>query len=171
MALAIRAPLGFVSWRLDDMLSTSFGPHIINYELSRRFIMPKFTTYDATSNSFDHIMHFKQFMTLNIRNDALLCKVFLASLYGQAFSWFHRLSQNSVNTFRDISEAFVGHYSCFVRHKQNISTLQNIKLQENESLRDFMKRIGQVVLQVESCNMDVILQIFKRSIGPGTPFF
>ena len=34
-----------------------------------------------------------------------------------------------------------------------------------------MKRFGQVVLQVDSCSMDAILQIFKRSIGLGTPFF
>ena len=34
-----------------------------------------------------------------------------------------------------------------------------------------MKRFGQVVLQVESCSMDAILQIFKWSIGPGTPYF
>ena len=55
----------------------------------------------------------------------------------------------------------MGYYICFTHHKQNIITLQNIKLQENESLRDFMKRFGQVVLQVESCSMDAILQIFK----------
>ena len=47
--------------------------------------------YDGTSDMFDHIMHFKQLMTLDIRNDALLCKVFLANLHGQALSWFHRL--------------------------------------------------------------------------------
>ena len=34
-----------------------------------------------------------------------------------------------------------------------------------------MKRFEQVVLQVESYSMDVVLQIFKRSICPGTPFF
>ncbi|RVW80976.1 hypothetical protein CK203_054676 [Vitis vinifera] len=44
-------------------------------------------------------------------------------------------------------------------------------MQENESLREFVKRFGQVVLQVEAYNMDVVLQIFKRSIYPGTPFF
>ena len=76
-----------------------------------------------------------------------------------------------MNTFRDISKAFVGHYLCSACHKKNISTLQNIKLQENELLRDFIKRFEQAVLQVESYSIDVILQIFKRSIGPGTPFF
>ena len=44
-------------------------------------------------------------------------------------------------------------------------------MQENESLREFVKRFRQVMLQVESCSMDVVLQIFKRSIYPGTPFF
>ena len=44
-------------------------------------------------------------------------------------------------------------------------------MQENESLREFVKRFGQAVLQVEAYSMDVVLQIFKRSICPGTPFF
>ena len=81
------------------MLSTLFDPHIINYESSREFIVPKFTMYDRTSDPFDHIMHFRQLMTLNIGNDALLCKVFLTSLHDQALSWFHRVSKNSMNTF------------------------------------------------------------------------
>ena len=34
-----------------------------------------------------------------------------------------------------------------------------------------MKRFEQAVLQVESYSMDTVLQIFKRSICPGTPFF
>eukprot|EP00261_Vitis_vinifera_P023287 XP_010655174.1 PREDICTED: uncharacterized protein LOC104880395 [Vitis vinifera] len=72
---------------------------------------------------------------------------------------------------RDLSEAFVGQYLCSARHKQNINTLQNIKMQDNESLREFVKRFGQAVLQVKAYNMDVVLQIFKRSIGPSTPFF
>ena len=44
-------------------------------------------------------------------------------------------------------------------------------MQENESLREFVKRFGQVVLQVEAYSMDAVLQIFKQSICPSTPFF
>ena len=160
-----------VSWRLDDMLSTLFDHHIINYEPLRGFMVLKFMTYDGTSNPFVHIMHYRQLMTLDIGNDTLLCKVFLASLHGQALSWFHLLWKNSVNNFWNLSEAFVGHYLCLACHKQNISTLQNIKMQKNESLRDFMKRFRQVVLQVASCSMDVILQIFKRSVYLSMLFF
>ncbi|RVW17495.1 hypothetical protein CK203_085521 [Vitis vinifera] len=163
-------PIGSISKRLDDMLSTPFCSHIIHYEPPRGFLVPKFSTYDGTNDPFDHIMHYRQLMTLDIGNDALLCKVFPASLQGQAFSWFHRLPPNSVGNFRDLSEAFVGQYLCSARHKQNISTLQNIKMQDNESLREFVKQFGQAVLQVEACSMDAVLQIFKRNICPGTPF-
>ncbi|XP_059591682.1 uncharacterized protein LOC132253520 [Vitis vinifera] len=110
-------------------------------------------------------------MTLDIGNDPLLCKVFTASLQGQALSWFHRLPPNSMDNFKDLSEAFVGQYLCSARHKQNINTLQNIKMQDNESLREFVKQFDQAVLQVEAYNMDDVLQIFKRSICLGTPFF
>ena len=73
------------------MLSTLFDPHIINYESSRGFIVPKFMTYDGIGDHFDHIMHFKQLMTLDIGNDALLCKAFSANLHDQTLSWFNRL--------------------------------------------------------------------------------
>ncbi|RVX15935.1 hypothetical protein CK203_005789 [Vitis vinifera] len=142
---------------LNDMLSTPFYSHIIHYEPPRGFLVPKFSTYDGSNDPFDHIMHYRQLMTLDIGNDALLCKVFPTSLQGQALSWFHRLPPNSVDNFRDLLEAFVGQYLCSARHKQNISTLQNIKMQDNESLREFVKLFGQVVLQVKAYSMDAVL--------------
>ena len=90
------------------MISTPFSPHIINYEPPKGFMVLKFSTYDGTNDPFDHIMHYRQHMTLDIGNDALPCKVFPASLQGQLLSWFHRFLMNSVNNFRDLSEAFVG---------------------------------------------------------------
>ena len=44
-------------------------------------------------------------------------------------------------------------------------------MQENESLKDFVKWFGQAILQVEFYSMDIVLQIFERNIYPGTPFF
>ena len=70
------------------MLSTPFSSRIIYYDPLRGFLVPKFSTYDGSSYPFDHIMHYRQLMTLNIRNDALLCKVFPASLQGQALHGF-----------------------------------------------------------------------------------
>ena len=62
-------PIGSISKRLDDMLSTPFCSHIIHYELLRGFLVPKFSTYDGSSDPFDHIMHYRQLMTLDIGNE------------------------------------------------------------------------------------------------------
>ncbi|RVW47161.1 hypothetical protein CK203_070067 [Vitis vinifera] len=56
------------------MLSTPFSSRIINYDPPRGFLLPKFSTYNGSSDPFDHIMHYRQLMTLDIGNDALLCK-------------------------------------------------------------------------------------------------
>ena len=94
------------------MLSTPFNSRIINYDPPIRFLVLKFSVYDESSGLFDHIMHYRQLMTLDIGNDTLLCKVFPASLQGQVLSWFHRLPMNFVDNFRDLLEAFVGQYMC-----------------------------------------------------------
>ena len=73
-------PPGSISRRLDNMLSTPFSSRIIKYEPPRGLIVPKFSMYDGSNDPFDHIMHYRQLMTLDIGNDRLLCKVFPASL-------------------------------------------------------------------------------------------
>ena len=57
------------------------------------------------------------------------------------------------------------------KHKRNIISLQTIIKQEEESIRDFTRRFGQAVLQVEDYGIEAVLQNFRRSFGPSTPFF
>ena len=40
-----------------------------------------------------------------------------------------------------------------------------------ETIRDFTRRFGQAVQQIESYSMDVVLQNFRRSLRPSTHFF
>ncbi|KAL6351310.1 hypothetical protein AAG906_035102 [Vitis piasezkii] len=72
---------------LDDMLSTPFSSRIVNYEPPRGFLVPKFSMYDGSSNPFDHIMHYKKLMTLDIGNDGLLCKLLLMIRELSDFRW------------------------------------------------------------------------------------
>ena len=68
--------------RLDDMLSSPLGQHILDYEAPHRFVIPTFATFDASVDPYDHMLHYNQAMILNASNDRLLYKVFLASLWG-----------------------------------------------------------------------------------------
>ena len=110
-------------------------------------------------------------MILSAGNDRLLCKVFPASLKGPVLAWFHKLPKGSINSFRELWATFISQYLCSVRKKGNISSLQAILKREEESIRDFTPRFGQVVQQIDIYSMDAVLQNFRRSFGPTTPFF
>ena len=154
----------------DDMLSLPLRRHILDYELPHGFVIPAFTMFDDSIDPYDHMLHYNQSMTLNAGNDLLLYKVFPASLRGPALAWFHKLPRNSINMFYELWGLFISQHLCSVRQKRNISSLQTILKHEEESIRDFTKRFGQVVQQIEFYSMDAVLQNFRRSFGPSTPF-
>ena len=58
-----------------------------------------------------------------------------------------------------------------MHQKRNISSLQTILKHEEESIRDFIKRFRQAVQQIQFYSMDAVLQNFRTSFGPLTPFF
>ena len=93
--------------RLDDMLSSPLGQHIIDYEPPHGFVIPAFTTFDGSANPYNHMLYYNQEMILNADNDRLLCKVFPASLRGLALACFHKLPCNSINSFNELWAAFI----------------------------------------------------------------
>ena len=125
----------------------------------------------ALLTQYDSMIHFNQTMIFRAGNDCLLCKVFSASLKGPTLAWFHKLPRGSINSFRELWAAFIYQYLCSVRQKGNISSLQAILKREDESIRDFTRRFGQAVQQIDIYSMDAVLQNFRRSFGPTTPFF
>ena len=153
------------------MLSTPPGQHILDYDPPRGFSIPPFGMYDGSSDPYDQMLHYNQAMILNARDDRLLCKLFPANLKGPTLAWFHKLPRGSINTFGELWAAFVSQYLCSVRQKGNISSLQSILKRKDESIRDFTRRFGQAVQQIDVYSMDTVLQNFRRSFRPTTPFF
>ena len=86
----------------NDMLSSPLGQHILNYKPPRGFVMLTFAVFDGSRDPYDHMLHYNQAMTLNVDNDHLFCKVFLASLQGPTLTWFHKLPRNSINSFNEL---------------------------------------------------------------------
>ncbi|RVW72177.1 hypothetical protein CK203_061824 [Vitis vinifera] len=94
-------PIGSISKRLDDMLSTPFA--LTSFITSPKGIpRTKIFHIRRDHDPFDHIMHYRQLMTLDIGNDALLCKCSRQPTRQSPISWFHRLPPNSVGNFRDL---------------------------------------------------------------------
>ena len=132
----------------EDMMSSPQGPHL-SYEGPRGFVMPPFSMYDGSTDPYDHMLRFNQTMILSARNDHLLCKVSLASLKGPTLAWFHKLPRGSINSFSELWAEFISQYLCSARQKGNIGSLQAILKREDESIRDFTRRFGQAVQQID----------------------
>ena len=88
--------------RPDGMLSSLLGQHILDYEPPRGFVILAFATFNDSANPYDHMLNYNQTMILNASNDCLLCKVFLASLWGTMLACFHKLLCNSINSFNEL---------------------------------------------------------------------
>ena len=153
------------------MLSYLLGRHILDYEPPHGFFIPIFTMFDGSTEPYDHMLHYNKAMNLNASNDLRLFKVFPASLRGPALACFHKLPRSSINLFNELWGVFISQHLCSVCKKRNISSLQTILKHEEESIRDFTRRFGQSVQQIEFYNMDAVLQNFRRSCRPTTPFF
>ena len=93
--------------RLDDILCSPLGQHILDYEPPRGFFIPSFVTFNGSIDPYNHMLHYNQVIILNAGNDQLLCKVFPASLWGPALAWFHKLPHNSINSFNELWAAFI----------------------------------------------------------------
>ena len=104
--------------------------------------MLTFAMFDGSSDPYDNMLHYNQAMTLNADNDHLLCKVFSTNLQRPMLAWFHKLPRNSINSFNELWTVFISQYLCLVRKKRNISSLQTIVKQEEETIRDFTRRFG-----------------------------
>ena len=107
--------------------------------------MQTFAMFDGFSDPYDPMLYYNQAMNLNAGNDQLLCKVFPASLQGSVLAWFHRLPRNLVYLFSKLYTIFISQCLCSIRQKRNISSLQTIIKQEEETIRDFTRRFEQAI--------------------------
>ena len=57
---------------------------------------------------------------------------------------------SSIVNFEQLSDSFVHHFIGGQRHKRPTSYLLTVRQQEEESLRDYVKRFNKVVLEIGS---------------------
>lgn len=74
--------------------------------IRKKFLM----LYDDTENPRDHVINYKTFMELQTHTDALLCNVFPTILTGATLMWFNNLEVESIRTFGDLANSFMGKF-------------------------------------------------------------
>ncbi|GFS31315.1 hypothetical protein Acr_00g0016780 [Actinidia rufa] len=121
--------------------------------------------------TMDHLDSYKSLMSLKGYSDEMMCKAFSATLKGSARSWFQKLLLGTIDSFGDLSRLFVANFmSCRVRQKERLPTFAPFTRKETESLKDYIKRFNQFVLEVEYPSDKIVIMAMMEGLRPGPLF-
>ena len=129
-----------MSKALNQISKSPFTRKIEGAKLPQRFHQPMFTIYNGRTDLVEHVSQFNQRMVIHSNDEVLMCKVFPSSLGPVAMRWFDGLKANSINSFKELTQAFG---SCFImcsRVPQPLDSLLSLSMREGETLKTYSDR-------------------------------
>ncbi|GFZ11327.1 hypothetical protein Acr_22g0007250 [Actinidia rufa] len=148
-----------------------FTERVLRTRISSKFKLPtQLGIYEGKTDPMDHLDSYKSLMSLQGCSDEVMCKAFSATLKGPARSWFRKLSPGTVDSFGELSRLFVANFMSCRNRQKNASHLFTVHQKETESLKDFVKRFNQAVLDVEDPSDKVIIMAMMEGLRPGPLF-
>ena len=96
--------------------------------------------YNGRTNSVKHVSHFNQRMAVHSKNEALMCKVFPSNLGPVAMRWFDGLGAGSIDSFKDLTQAFRSRFITCSRVHQPLDSLLSLSMREGETLKTYSNR-------------------------------
>ncbi|GFY92808.1 hypothetical protein Acr_08g0012040 [Actinidia rufa] len=148
-----------------------FTERILRARISSKFKLPtQLGIYEGKTDPMDHLDSYKSLMSLQGCSDEVMCKAFSATLKGPARSWFRKLSPGTIDSFGDLSRLFIANFMSCRNRQKNASHLFTIHQKETESLKDFVKRFNQAILEIEDPSDKIIIMAMMEGLRPGPLF-
>ena len=88
----------------------------------------------------EHVSHFNQRIVVHSKNEALMCKVFPSSLGLIAMRWFDGLGAGSINSFKELTQAFGSRFITCSRVPRPLDSLLSLSMREGETLKTYLDR-------------------------------
>ena len=153
-----------MSRALDQLSRSPFTRRIEGAVLPRRFQQPTFTIYNDNIDPVEHVSQFNQRIAVLSKNEALMCKVFPSSLGPVVMRWFNGLKVNSVNSYRQLTQAFGSHFVTNSRAPQPLSALLSLSIRDRETLKTYSGRYWEMYNEMDGNFDDVAINTFKSSL-------
>ncbi|XP_030970611.1 uncharacterized protein LOC115990993 [Quercus lobata] len=103
-------------------------------------------------------------MAVHSRDEALMCKVFPSSLGPMAMRWFDSLKPNSINSFKQLTQAFGSRFITSSRVPRPLDSLLSLSMREGETLKAYSNRYWKMYNEIEGNYNDVAISTFKRDL-------
>ncbi|GKV40237.1 hypothetical protein SLEP1_g47906 [Rubroshorea leprosula] len=148
-----------------DSVPHPLNTNIILEPYPAGFRIPQLETYDGTKDPDDHLHAFYSCIQAQNASDALMCKIFPSTLRGNARTWYYSLPPRSINSYTELTSAFATKFSSRRLIMKTISELMRVKQRDGESLKNFMSRFNDAVLEVNSFDQAVGITAVISSLG------
>ncbi|XP_011015726.1 PREDICTED: uncharacterized protein LOC105119299, partial [Populus euphratica] len=103
-------------------------------------LIPEFITYTGLECPNTHLRSYCNKMAEVIRDDKLLIYFFQDSLAGSALSWYMRLDNIWIRSWRDLVEAFLKQYNFNLEIALDRTNLMSMEKRSQESVRAYAQR-------------------------------
>ena len=146
---------------LNQISKFPFTRKIEGAKLPRRFHQPTFTIYNGRTDLVEHVSQFNQRMTVHSKDEALICRVFPSSLRPVAMRWFDGLRANTINSFKELTQAFGSSFVTCSRVPWPLDSLLSLSMREGETLKTYSNRYWEMYNEIDGDFEDVAISTFK----------
>ncbi|GKV53130.1 hypothetical protein SLEP1_g59673 [Rubroshorea leprosula] len=131
------------------------------------FKIPHLETYDGTKDPDEHLHTYQAIMRIQNANDAMMCKVFPATLKSTARRWYHKLPRHSIDSFSQLAKLFSNKFASQREIKRTATELMQVSQKEGESLRDYMQRFNKATLDIDNVPDTICLSALLHGLRRG----
>ena len=96
--------------RFVKATDSPFTMAVLECPVPSKFWLPQLESFDGLKDPQDHLNTFKTTLGLQQPLDEILCRSFPTTLKGAAREWFTKLRTSSIDSFEQLSNAFLRHF-------------------------------------------------------------
>ena len=93
-----------------------------------------------------------------------MCKVFPSSLGPAAMRWFNGLKANSVDSYRQLTQAFGFRFVTNSRAPQTLSALLPLSMRDGETLKTYSGKYWEMYNEMDDNFDDIAINTFRSSL-------
>ena len=112
----------------------------------------------------EHVSHFSQKMAVHSRDEALMCKIFPSSLGPMAMRWFNGLKENSIDSFKKLTQSFGARFITCSRVPLPLESLLSMSIRDGETLKAYSNRYWEMFNEIDGSYDDVAISTFKAGL-------
>ena len=150
---------------LVQQTESPFTAEVLHFPLPTKFRMSQIKAFDGMKGPVDHLNTYKNQMELHGYQDPVRCRAFAITLKGSALARFNRLPPASVSSFKELSIAFVSHFSEAQTYRKSSYHLLTIKQGPQENLRSYVQRFNLESLRVDISDEKFAIIAFIVGLG------